>query len=560
MDPQPHEFAAYLKWDLSEKIDNPLRSYFGLNSLQKEHDFEQHSRLKTSISFDDSEWTVEFGFKECGIAPRDDSGFRLEEVREYLVYVYPGAYDSWSDAAQEARQRVYYRISPRWPDIETKEGIKPMSNPCGIEGFDVEVDGSNFHFSEYPEVLQEALAALSERQGFRFTSYTPICPEDFDPESLHESSNIVDAEYYVRVDKDETGQVYAYDGTLHRISLLLASDRDGYAKTVRDDRECEGYYHTATIGSKRAAALIGGHTLAKEFKHYHMRNPDAVEGTPLENPKVAVAYQNSKNDDTLYWSDLSRLERELDEGLLNLLEWSGIPIRPDHQVFVADDYFEPSGSRRWRKILREQLPRIQDRQEEYVLGATMNAAPTDAEILDQLLTDGGRVSPQDLMESIGCHIDTVYTALKRLSSIVEHNYGEVKLRSKYIAQEIVGRIESVRDGLATDFEGALGDLVRAETYEGREDPFVEWLNDWGGRIQERADERDLLDVGFEFGSRRSAIEVLRSGALKWAEASGKKLYRFGNQYDARFRVKGEGAKYVESVEMLLGGKVHFATA
>jgi hypothetical protein len=32
------------------------------------------------IEVDGEEWAVEFGFKDCGIAPRDDPDFRLDEV------------------------------------------------------------------------------------------------------------------------------------------------------------------------------------------------------------------------------------------------------------------------------------------------------------------------------------------------------------------------------------------------------------------------------------------------------------------------------------------------
>lgn len=48
IDPQPHEFHAYLKWDCGDR-ENSLRSYFGFNSLQKEHDFENHGLLRTGI-------------------------------------------------------------------------------------------------------------------------------------------------------------------------------------------------------------------------------------------------------------------------------------------------------------------------------------------------------------------------------------------------------------------------------------------------------------------------------------------------------------------------------
>lgn len=197
IDPQPHEFHAYLKWNC-EVLANPLRSYFGLRSLQGEHDFEQYGRLKTTTEIDGTEWNVEFGFKYSGLVPRDAENFQLEEVREYLVYVYPKGYDSWGTAKSEARKRAYFRISPRWPDIETKEGNKSMSD-TGLEGYNVEVEGSYWDFEQYPIVLRQSLDALAKRQGFRFNSPTPIYPADFDEDRLHSSSNIIDAELYVRV-------------------------------------------------------------------------------------------------------------------------------------------------------------------------------------------------------------------------------------------------------------------------------------------------------------------------------------------------------------------------
>ena len=547
---QPHEFAAYLKYDCAD-LDNPLRSYFGLRSLQGEHDFEDHGRLRTGAEIDGEEWAVEFGFKSCGIAPRDDPSFRLDEVREYLVYVYPNAYTSWAEAAQDARQRVYFRISPRWPDIETKEGVKSMSNPHDLEGYDVEVDGSNWDFEQYPSVLREALGALSDRQGFRYSGYTPICPEDFSETRLQGWSNITDAEYYVRVDRGETGRVHAFDGTLNRISMLLSGDREGYVKTVRDDRTCPGHYHTTTVGSQRAAELIGGHELAKEFKHYHMRNPDAVAGTELEHPKIGVSFQHSKHTDTLYWRDLDRLDRELDEGLLNVLSWSDLPTRADHQVFVADDYFEPTGSRRWRKLLPDRLPRIESQQDDDLFAVSSQMTGTDVDLVDTLLTDGGETSPKQLAEALGVHIDTVYRALKRLGPLVDHQYGSVQLASKHIAQEITGYVDSLRESVETGVEGLIDGLVRGDRYGGDENPWSLWMQRYGAEIREtEGADPDLLDVGFKPADFREARRMLTVGAANWAQVTGEKMRRFGFEFQP----------VIETVDGKTYAPEHFADA
>jgi len=540
IDPQPHEFHAYIKWNC-EDLENPLRSYFGLRSLQGEHDFEQHGRLRTSVEIDGTECNVEFGFKSCGIAPRDVENFRLDEVREYLVYVYPKGYDSWGDAKSEARKRAYFRISPRWPDIETKEGNKSMSNPYDIEGYDVEVEGSNWEFNQYPTVLRRSLDALASRQGFRFNSPTPIYSSDFHEDRIHKSSNIVDAELYVRVCKGKTGKVIAYDGTLHKISLLLAGDREGYAKSIRDDRECPGHYHTATIDSRRASELIGGHELAKEFKHYYMRNPDAVEGTALENPKIGVSFQNSINDDTLYWHDLDTLVTELDEVLLNVLNWSNLPTRPDDQLFVGDDYFEVTGSRRWRKILPDRLPRIEIKQDDQIFAAATQMNDTDTELIETLLTDGGETSPKQLSETIGVHLDTVYRALKRLTPLVDHTYGEVQLGSKYIAQELTGYIDSVSNSIKSGLENALDGLARAEAHGGNDDPWSRWLDRYGGEISRTEGcDPDDLDVGYQPTELAEARRILRSGALQWSKVTDKELRQFAFEFKPKITLVDGG--------------------
>ncbi|ELY31398.1 hypothetical protein C499_01380, partial [Halogeometricum borinquense DSM 11551] len=534
IDGQPHEFSAYLKYD------NALSTYFGLVSLYKMHDFEEYGQLRAGLEFDDKDWNLEFGYKSCGLAPPDDDtdlgrwDWRLDDPLEFRIYVYPSAYDSYQDAKDENRQRVYYRVSPRWSDMESVNG-KSFSNPHDLLGVDIEVDGSYFEFDQYADVLYQALDVLRDRQQeFGWNSYTAIDADACHPEETHESSNVIDAEYYVRVKKELTGKVYAFDGTLHRISMLLGRERSGYSKTVRDDRKCEGHYHTATIGAMRAAALVGGHELPKEFKHYHVKEPDAVEGTVLENPKMGVSFQHGLYDDTLYWDDLDRLKRELDEGLLNLLQWSDLPITPDHQVFVADDYFAVEGSRRFRKVIDDPLPRIAQQQDEEVrrFAVAGNLTETDVNLVDELLTDGGHISPADLAERIGVHINTCYKSLKRLGNIVQHDYGSVELASKHIAQGVVEHIDSARSVVENTLEEAADDLVRAETF-GDDDPWSRWLDHYVEDVEEGAGSgnRDVLEFGWKPSDRHDAKRLIRAGAMKWAEVAGEDMPRFAREFE-----------------------------
>ncbi|AFK18645.1 Lrp/AsnC family transcriptional regulator [Haloferax mediterranei ATCC 33500] len=533
--PQPHEFAAYLKWDKS------LKTYFGLVSLYKMHDFEEYGNLRAGIEFDDEEWNVEFGYAdEPGLATPDDDtdlgrwDWRLEgdEVPEFIVRVYPEAYSSFTDAKDDNRKRAYFRVRPRCPGIESKSG-KSIPNPHGILGVDVETRGSYFEFDQYPSVLFEALRELRERQDeFGWNSFTGIDYQALSPENVHDSSNITDAELYVRAKKGETGKVFALDGTLHRISLILGRERSGYSKTVRDDRECAGYYHTATICAMRAAEVVGGHELPKEFKHYHMKNPEAVAGTELENPKVGVSYQNSLYDDTLRFKNVDRLHKELEEGLLNVLNWSDLSVTPDHQKYVADDYFKVEGEARMVKVIDNPLPRIAQQQDDEIrkFAAAGNMYETDIDLVDELATDGGNWSPAELAEAIGKDIDTVYKSLKRLGDLVIHEYGHVELASKHIANGIVEHIESARRTVEATLEEAADDIIRADTYGGGDGPWERWLRNYvRGRSDDRDDGRERLELAPQ-ETRQEVKRILRTGAAKWAEVTGNDWKQFAREF------------------------------
>lgn len=536
IEPWYHELKAYVKYDCSSKPE-PLRSYEGFRSLASEHDLDQDDRLRLTLSeeFDGlsaETLAVEFTSKSSGIAPPDNLSAGITDPQEYQIYLYPQQYESHADAASDGQQRVYFRLSPRWPGITSESGTE-ISNPHDITGFDIEYSGSNIPFGTYPELLHSAVRKLQSHQSSS-TSSAQIRAKDVHPRNIHKSSNVTDAELYVRVDHDRTEQVYAIDGTLHRLSLLLSDERSGYAKSVRDDRECPGHYHVATLGPDRVSKMVPGHRWPREHKHYHVKHPKAIEGGPLEHPKISVSLQSSLSSDTPKWSELARLERELDEALLNVLKWSDLPVRPDHQVYVPDDHFEVTGSRRYRKLLHDQLPRIESMQEREVkkLAVAGNATQTDVNMLETLLTNGGQQSPSSLAEQIGCAVSTVYSSIQRLGKLVSHEYGNVQLASQYVGQQIVKHIEAVKQTIDADLESAVDDLLRAEKFadSNQSDPWSLWLKNWVEDVRTNSDGPDELVLGYEPATRKDARELIRSGAGKWAQVTGQDWIDFADQY------------------------------
>jgi hypothetical protein len=68
-------------------------------------------------------------------------------------------------------------------------------------------------------------------------------------------------------------------------------------------------------------------------------------------------------------------------------------------------------------------------------------ALTDKETLQHLVSDGGTVSPQDIADEADRHQDTVYAALGRMNRLVEHQYGEVSLKSTYVSELVADALE-----------------------------------------------------------------------------------------------------------------------
>jgi predicted transcriptional regulator len=572
-----HEFAAYVKYDTSER-KKPYNWYYALDSARKEHDGELLTgfevaadelpaatrRVAEQQADDDldarevvEQWSVALRYSDSNIHPPDDHvardlDWRLDTVKEPRVYVFPSSYDSFKEAKSEGRARAYFRLRPRWPDQEAdnRAGDTVSINPTDLVGTDVAVKGTNIEFSRYPDLLQRAIAAIKAQQGVTWNAPTYVDPSSFDREHIHSSSNITDAELYVRVEDGKTGQLIAIDGPIHRVSMLLAGDREGYAKSVRDDRERAGSYHTATIGSMRAGHLVGGHNLAKEIKHYYGKNPDAATDA-LQHPKVGVSLQHSVMSDTVYWEDLDSLERELDETLLNVLQWADIPLRPAEGPYVADDYFEPVGASRFRKLVDDPTPRIESEQENAVerWAFMSNLNETHTDTLRKLVTDGGELSPADIADEIGKHVSTVRKALRQLGDMVKRRYGDVQLRSQYLAQQVVKRLDAVDAVVEHDLEGAADNLVRAENVAatpGEGSAWLRWRDNWVEDVRKDG-EKDEIVLGWECADRSELRRLIRGGAIAFRnDQGGDSLGLFSRTFRVRGRLRnGEEVTYAD---------------
>ncbi|CAI50757.1 homolog to HGPV1-ORF14 [Natronomonas pharaonis DSM 2160] len=492
--------------------------------------------------------SLQLYYQDSGIGSLNHPSTDLDTIREFRI--------SWEivDEDDDVGERSgNIHIAPRTPKMTDTNGDS-ISTPPDLTGVNCTVKGSNFPLEEYDALLHRATSALGFNERY------------FSPDRIHqEYSNIQDAARYVRLIRNETGTIHAVDGVIARISNLLASDRSGYRKHVADDTEAPGYYHTATIGPKRASELVDQHHLPKEIKHYLPRESDSLDPeNPVYHPKLEASLQVSRVDGPVQWSERSRVARELDEVLLNVLRWEDFPVTDDELEagdrdggdppggrgpFVEDEYFGAETSRRQRRLLDDPTPELQDQQESLVMKHLAGGfEDSDADVLDALVTDGGEVSPQDIAEQKDWHVETIYKAVDRLEDIIDHSYGELSLRSHHIAEKVCEYVQSARRSAVDAAETLARSLEHEVGLELANDALVEWVDRFGVDVEDRRDAQLALRFGRVEMTREEFSVALTTGLHQWMQA-GWKRERF---LEAEVEVRLDGGRYQMRAYDLMG--------
>jgi molybdenum-dependent DNA-binding transcriptional regulator ModE len=157
----------------------------------------------------------------------------------------------------------------------------------------------------------------------------------------------------------------------------------------------------------------------------------------------------------VYWEDTEDAVRELEETLLNIIDWADMPLR-GADVWESDAYFSgQDGEQRQRKLVDCPLPEIEDQQEQAVMNIWGNMTAADRDVTELLLTDGGEISPQEAADQTGNSYRTIRRVVDRCEEIIEHTYGQLSLGSKHQRNLLLERLRAAEDG----FKNALEDAV-----------------------------------------------------------------------------------------------------
>jgi transposase len=545
IEPTWHEVAVNLVFDdRGDCCRHGLEPFYAAESIVRDNDGSKRARCRVG----EYSVSVKLYYQNSGIGALNHPSCDLDTIREFRI-----AWEVIDEDDDVGERSGNIHISPRTPDMTDTNG-KSISTPKDLTGVNCRALGSNFPLEQYGELLHRATAALGFDSRY------------FAEERIHqEYSNIQDAARYVRLIRDHSGPIHAVDGVLARVSNLLANDREGYRKHVADDTELPGYYHTATIGPKRASELVDQHHFPKEFKHYLAREAESMDRSdPLYHPKVEAALQSSRANETIRWEERERVGRELDEALLNLLSWEGFPVT-DEEIeaddrdggeppggrgpYVADQYFEAESSRRQRRLLDDPTPQLQSHQETLVMRHIADGfEDSDADVLDVLVADGGEVSPEDVADSTGWHIETVYRAIDRLQDLVEHHYGELSLRSHHIATQVAEYVQAARESAQDAAKTLARSLEHEVGLELSNDALLEWVDRFGIDVEDRHDAQLALRFGRVDMRRDEFAVTLTTGLYQWMKA-GWERERFVN---AEVNVRLKDGHYQVPARQLLG--------
>lgn len=137
-----------------------------------------------------------------------------------------------------------------------------------------------------------------------------------------------------------------------------------------------------------------------------------------------------------------------------------------------------------------------------------------------LVTDGGKVAPDDIAKFGGYHIDSVYRALDRIDQMIQREYGSVELQSSYVGELVHDAVTSAKERTRDAVEAGAKALEAAERgLDQRTSAFVAWASQHCESWRESDD-----GVTIDFGeveadtledARREIRRKLREGKRLW---------------------------------------------
>lgn len=410
-------------------------------------------------------------------------------------------------------------IRPGYPDAQSESGGPAGGIPRNLpECVRLEVRASYVDEDQIPEFLQTMADALG------------LDPDHYREEAMYlPSCNFFQWGRYTRQLEELNQQaVTSHNGIIDRLERF-STISGGSGSRTWDDTDREGQMDAVTLSDEDWRVLLPGSSYGKRLQSYLPKHPrgDDVDPRedPLSAPKTEIRFNTNWTDDgAVRWDERHELREELDRSLLNALHWAGLPVQPDPDVYVEDEYFAVDGTVPEWDLREDPTPWLEERDErlalDHVVGADLSEAEED--VLQVLATQGEGHYDQ-LAENAGRSRSTVYRLFNKLADTVVSDDGVFSFSSDYLQDEFQNLLGLIEDGV----DYAKQSIAELQAEDGVDDlgPLGRWARAHGASID--LDRRnDRFDVSFEVGqlSRVDLERILRAG-VEAARDTGVRTWR-----------------------------------
>jgi len=262
--------------------------------------------------------------------------------------------------------------------------------------------------------------------------------------------------------------------------MLLSDEAGSKGAYFWDNGEVHSYMSRFLLDDTAAGAMIPGHQHGSQLKVYHPEHVHSDQGDPLYYPKFGALFTRSMsgvtlNGGTVPWSKRDTLRQELEERLVNVLAWAGVPIDPadlgaDGEggvgAFVEDWHFRAGETDLDLELYSDPTPEIERSQESMIVRSLQRMTDSGLGLTENLIADGGHAHYEELADDAEVSASTVYRWLQRMGEAVQSDNGVITFHSAQLREqfeEIVGRT-------ATQFVSTVDNAMRRADTVSRRTP------------------------------------------------------------------------------------------
>ena len=495
----PHEVGAFLRfvpgrrdtyeglapyWFLSHLLFNKFDGYSG--------------EIETTV--DGEPWTVELTYWKTGIAPLDEHNVGGNALYGFNVH---------GEGPGEAK--ADFQIEPRFDGMKHRDDGESLSIPWDSEsgGIEVQTQSSNIEPGRLPQLLRDFVAVLCDVADVHWNAdyLTGVEPD----------SKLYAYERYVRIDREVARALIQQDGPFWSIFHLLGSKEGTKLSFDVDNEDIEGHLWQLRLLRSAATQLIDTHQFGKQLKHYHMKEPEAQTGA-LRHPKVGVLVNKSLNDgEALDWSQRSEARREIEEMLVNCLDWADVGADPDAGHFVEDAHFSPVASEQRIGRFDDPTPQLEAEQESLLIRTMVDLSDGATELLEEVATDGG-THYEEAADDLGVSTSSIYRWLSELGDLVRNDNGEISLVSEHLEEEVTAIAKRAENAVKSGAERICRLVDQQRDADGS--ALQRWMHKYGGDIdlEEGEISIDVVLTTLRGYDEPRVSEVLEEARTAWQRA------------------------------------------